>query len=411
MPTLATSTWLIGTFIVIVCAFILSIIYVNLTDPFYKSYRKRRQKKDRTILFKGLSTNQIEKMASERRERILEFLDNPNYGFTGGIFIENPPGLSGENNYQYREDRQFAGHRAVLYNQIKNDELLLAERVVDTLLYFFTQFFGPTVKSFSNFPSVKVEHRRALPFPWTVIIETNQRQFWEDTLKPLEEWLAIRIEFADVVAVYQFGRCQFPDGAEGIVGGFVVANNDGWPMTCSHVVSSKCQSLALGTAFPVNEYDPDAVLLRNRMPCFPEAARKTRPLDFAIQNDITDFIRRGRLVKKLPPGRSRPKGKIMCQARGFPVGGVLYRFPHLQIEPALISIFGVFIWPLFNRRFSTPGQSGTWVAEETSNRFVGMIVVGNEYHNFAYIIESEPLIHYLRDNLRTSDIQLETFIK
>jgi hypothetical protein len=69
----------------------------------------------------------------------------------------------------------------------------------------------------------------------------------------------------------------------------------------------------------------------------------------------------------------------------------LFRFPHLEALP-WNSKFARML-RIFDRPFSKPGDSGSWVFDVSSNRWLGMVVGGDDYHT-TFIAEASPLIDY-----------------
>src|SRR5260370_7397847 len=135
--------------------------------------------------------------------------------------------------------------------------------------------------------------RREL-FPWRVVISTTDPGQVGTELSRFRDWLGIGVDVDDPVAPYPLGRCTAGyDGLDGLAGG-MVRTPEPFLVTCQHVVSTACQSLAkapsgrghvsprgqsapIPPAAPRVTSVPAPVLLRPRPPRFP-APHDPRPL-------------------------------------------------------------------------------------------------------------------------------------
>jgi hypothetical protein len=50
--------------------------------------------------------------------------------------------------------------------------------------------------------------------------------------------------------------------------------------------------------------------------------------------------------------------------------------------------------PLWNRHFSKPGDSGSWVFDPVSNGWLGMVIGGDAFFMSTFVAKSQPLVDY-----------------
>jgi len=103
---------------------------------------------------------------------------------------------------------------------------------------------------------------------------------------------------------------------------------------------------------------------------------------------------------------TRKKGIVSSRVVGFPIDKIYYRFPHLQVVPLQIPIFGPFK-SVFQRAFSVEGHSGSWVFEEQTGSWLGMIVAGDEDRKLSFVAEAQPLLNYFALCLNMSPTNLQ----
>ncbi len=342
--------------------------------------------------------------ADDRRNRLQTFLAE--FADTPGVpieFIEVPPGLEIRRREFARDEGSPFWRAARLHLQPENNESLLLERVTDVLVYL--ERIGDITPE--DFPiSIRLERRgnaRApRHFQRRVIAETTKPRRLRSLFKQpsIREWLGIGVEFvrpiglrttkqrsdSDVAppeeAVSPQGRCTIgSDGLEGTVGGLIRDNMNGvFGVTCRHVLSSNCGSLYWrgdNIKPRKNEFtqeSPDAAFINLGSPCFAGPGVPTLRVLAATQSDIELSMAREIEVRKTP-NPDQAAGIVVCaQASGFKLGHHFYRGPHFQITPAFRRKFWLTL-PL-SRRFSRPGDSGAWVVDPESRRWLGMIVGG-----------------------------------
>jgi hypothetical protein len=106
----------------------------------------------------------------------------------------------------------------------------------------------------------------------------------------------------------------------------------------------------------------------------------------------------------LNPGSKTCPGFIHNQVHLLPpsVNGRAIRFPHLEIKPDVTRyLFGIIKKPFFNRYFSRPGDSGSWVIENGTGVWLGMVVSSDGYDG-TYVVEAAPLLDYFEQQIAGS---------
>ena len=75
--------------------------------------------------------------------------------------------------------------------------------------------------------------------------------------------------------------------------------------------------------------------------------------------------------------------------------GKAYRFPHITVRRNQKKyLFGLIKIPL-NSHFSKGGDSGSWVIDNNTNIWYGM-VIGSDDLSVTYLANSEPLIEFFK---------------
>jgi hypothetical protein len=284
--------------------------------------------------------------------------------------------------------------------QLELDELLLIDRVVDAILLLKRH----EKDLFANeVPLIRLERlRKSLVrrgyFPWKVVVETDQPTIYKRFLFGIHDWLGIGIDTAPKRKITQFGFCQITGGREGTIGG-MVTGSDLYAVTCAHVISPNCGSVRFRSQLDEDTDQPDAALLEAANPCFPAPFGTRVVLPVATESLIEACIKARTLVEKLQNTRTGAPGYVRTRVSTIPFQGVLFRFPHLEIKPYRMRQWGL-RFPLFRRSFSVNGDSGAWVIERDTESWLGMVVGGADDHS-SWLIEADPLLRYLEDNLAT----------
>lgn len=196
-------------------ALFISIYFLNHYDPYYVRLRKIVFREDRKTLFKDNAVESAHEMANQRRESIRSLLiENSNQRFLPFEFLELPPQFEPLPSRSFEGNEPDAIAQMIRLNwQLDHDELLLAERVVDAVFYLVRREQVSSSRlafTYKRFPIIKLEPVNQIPtmmFPWRVVIETNQQEFFQGALVKLRDWFSIGIEFAPESTVQFEGRC------------------------------------------------------------------------------------------------------------------------------------------------------------------------------------------------------------
>ena len=405
-------------FVTIVLAVLLGQILFQFVRPWIARWMVRKKAIDQFRLFSLPSplTATSVRRAQDRRgalDNIARNSDNPLSRFLMGYeFLEAPPEFERARANEFPLNSPDAIGQAVrLQWQLESDEFLLADRVVDAVVSlrrnskpsFTGESFIFDTES-EGYPSIKLLPEPELIespfFPWFVQIETKFPQWYVSQLRPIADWLGIGVRFAPPSRVVLQGKCKVGSGMKGVVGGGLRGAIGDFGMTCAHVLSPECQSV-VSTCSPANLGNcPDAALIRAGTPCFktPDAGQLCTA---ATAAEVRDTRLKKQLVTK---GRSsRKTGYITCPVMEVESGGTTFRFPHLQIAPLTVPLLGRFS-AIFERAFSYEGDSGTWVFNQQTGRWLGMIVAGDEDQRLSYAAEATPLLDYFRITLGSTNL-------
>jgi hypothetical protein len=286
--------------------------------------------------------------------------------------------------------------------QHERPELLLLERVVDTAIGVVDRIVATGSRAPKGRPeilgAVSLEHRRDAKrkndiFPWTVIVETDHPEIFRPEFERLRSWLPIEILFDRPGKIVRYGQCQSLGGRLGEVGGLLDVQSERFPMTCAHVLSDSCRSLVVASDAE-GEQQPDAALIQLGQPCFDFSAQSAFSKTPATQEDFRECKREKRTVRYANTRRKDVRGFLQATVSEFPVEGILYRFPHQTVVPKTRLIFGHWPWPPGSGLFSEPGDSGSWVLIEKSQRWVGMLVAGDAFTRTSYVAEGKELLEF-----------------
>jgi hypothetical protein len=347
--------------------------------------------------------------ANERRAEVERALaEVGDLGFLRREFLEIPPQIQGIETRSLADTRSEAfGQMVRLKWQLAADELLLLERVVDAIIAIKRSKTPDSIDHSNEGLLVKVEFlgksiRERDLFPWKITIETDKPWFYEETLRPLKDWLGIRVDLAPAHEIKLFGQCQIPPAMEGVVGGIVAGQRE-YGVTCSHVISPNCGSLELKGDPSAGGEQPDAALIHSVTSCFDiEKKRRNKRAVRVAPNALIESCMINRTkVTTLNPG-SHSNGFILARVGCFAVSGVLYRFPHMQILSKRL-ILGFITVPFLYKYFSKPGDSGSWAGETDTESWIGMVVGGSVNPPLSYIAEAAPLLEYFELCLRNQN--------
>ena len=299
-------------------------------------------------------------------------------------FLEVPPGLLGVERHRFdREDPARFWHASRLSFELEDDAYLLLERVTDAIV----SFARTGALGYSTLPTaIQLERsaRSKQKFPWRVVITALDRENLYALLSNPEtsRWCGIDIEIRRPnQRTRKQGRCrQGTDGLEGVIGGVFEDARSGerYGVTCAHVLSSTCPMSFWSGGKPAiapKEYmaeRPDAAFIRGiTTTCFGVPPTHEQEVVVATLKDVETHLQNETSLRKTPS--SDGTLGVVQQGLGslFKLDDVTYRGPHFVIAPKFYRQFGL-VFPL-SRRFSSPGDSGSWVTTE-DGKWLGMIV-------------------------------------
>ena len=324
-------------------------------------------------------------IANYRREQIERFLQE--FGgekFLPYEFLERPE------YYSEFAPRRFEGdiavsawHAARLRDELTDARYLLAGRVIDLVTYFFRKNYlsEEDMPSSIRIEPIKLGYRSREMYPWRIVIESSVPDLMYNLLEPLKGWIGVGVDFAKPIATTAYRVCAEGNCAsEGVVGGALKFeyDEDSLFVTCRHVLCEKCPyEYKPPTKYWYSDFtdmEPDVALLRVGGPYSLKSYSRVRCMN---ATDI-QWARKEDVKFKKSIDKSRCRAKIdIAEIRMFHMGGQDYIGPHVLLTPHVVKRFWVY-WPLFPRRFSRRGESGTWVVEDESNDWLGMVIGGWE---------------------------------
>lgn len=295
------------------------------------------------------------------------------------------------------------GQLARLKWQMNSLPCLLLERLTDLVL---ADTYDQGDKSSSSPFAVKLQplpigvHRNL--FPWRAVICSHDERRIAEQVRKYADWLGIGVDLEEPATVRFTGRCTADYGGfAGLVGG-LLEGDDLYALTCHHVVTANCGSLAplptLGQVPPtISTSVPDAVLLRSGTPCFHVPSQDARPYALAT-NPLIEHI----MLKRLPVSQNHPEasvriaGVVKATVSTTTVGDKVVRGPLVEIIPDRKSyLFGLLKLPLGAKHFSSPGDSGGWVIDTGTRSWLGVVTAGDD-RGSTYATNASFLLEYFR---------------
>lgn len=280
--------------------------------------------------------------------------------------------------------------------QLQSTGLLLLERAADLLEATIRRAnnLAPGSVTISLEPLGPHLIKRDRP-PWRVVICAPPDLQLRDDFESSAKFLGIGVYLRNESTVRAFSRCTVGNGGlDGVVGGVLRSEKQDrdYLCTCVHVISDGCGSLEHTKTAP-STAAPDAVLLHPTH-CFShpgDRAERVFPVDTADTTRLQ--LKRTPLVLHHPE-RRRSRGWLK-----YPVAAVigptgqLVRFPHYSVQPFRYRI-GPLRWPPSRTHFARPGDSGSWVLEESTKLWLGMIVGGHDDHSDTLVADGQALLDY-----------------
>jgi hypothetical protein len=280
-------------------------------------------------------------------------------------------------------------HAARLAAELRDDRFSLAQRVIDGVRVLKLR----ELLSTDELPTLMYFERRAAnayEYPWQLSIEVPHLH--ESLGLLLDEWFAVPIEFfvARPPRPLHAGQCMYRESANqrrGRLGGLLAIDGDLWGATCRHVIADQCH--CRHPSFDASSVDLALIRPDGCFSCRPPPRRE---LGLAGPGEIEEFARAELPVRKSYGSMSRP-GCIVGPIPYIRVEDRFYRGSFLMIRPSFVRWLGV-TWPIFERQFSIPGDSGGWVVDQAGRWWIGMVIAGDEPPNrYSYLLAA----HFLHE--------------
>ncbi len=361
-----------------------------------------------------------QEIANKRAEAIRNIINNQ-YAIRKE-FLEIPPDYKEflDNSFEMSK-LAYASQKARLKWQLKEDYLLLAERVNDALITINRKYSSNKETNEECLVKiVKIEEEsndEINILPWKVIIETTNPSYYRDKLIEIENktspsWFGIRVDLVKSTGKTKFlGKCKLSGRKEGLLGG-VFASNDNqqqYGVTCAHVISQKCASAINPTNTPQDTPIDIALLgvqgypcLNNEYKCF-NYSNHLSQCDVASENEIKSFMHNHSIYKQHPKA-NQVEGVIRHYLTSTRVNGKDYRFPCVEVVTRVRNytnyippVIANLLQRLLTRDFAVEGDSGCWVFESSSQLWIGMIFGGYvNYSPATYVALAEPIMEYVK---------------
>jgi hypothetical protein len=246
--------------------------------------------------------------------------------------------------------------------------------------------------------------RRGRRFDWIAVVGTDHRELFRAQLLRLQDWLGIGVDFAGPLDVQLQRSCQQTPDNLGTVAGCLrsLSGRADYALTCAHVIPS-CEKRRFATLKPGSEV-PDAALLKPHTGCLTPQVSGS-PLRAATVEEIKTLHSDDKLMRRVGGHSWSYQGWVSDRVASYPVEKLVYEFPACIVKLKR-NWYGPVLWPLFRRRFTKKGDSGSWVVvppgilgpEEV---LLGMVHAGGVHGS--YVILAQPLIDYFERLLRTEN--------
>lgn len=328
--------------------------------------------------------------ADRRRLAIRSFLDQYKSELFAPRFRDTSPTSQAQD--RLLEGAAAAAQAARLRWQRGSDLRLLLDQVCDALQEIRFSSEASMTVSLQPLPARDRIFTDALP--WRVVIEGSDPNvcglLLETGFRP-----SIAVDFIETHRRFvPFNYCrQGSGGLAGVVGGLMTTRMEPrrlWAATCRHVISDGCCSQAYPAGKWIDPGCPDAVLLSVGMNCFEQ------PAPVSVAASISDFDAMRLQLEQVPLTRQHPKIRFRRGYIRYPVGAIccegrFIQFPHFSVRR--------YQWTVGPLRvpfgpFAAPGDSGSWVFEEGTRLWVGMIVGGYDGGRDVAAADGRALLDY-----------------
>jgi hypothetical protein len=250
-------------------------------------------------------------------------------------------------------------------------------------------------------------------FPYRIVVQSNcldLRSYLLD--QGLTPWIGLGIDFIRVAPPirrnFEF-QCR-TTAKKGVVGGYLQMDGVDFitGVTCAHVVGAACSVVSGNPNHPYDTppggfpwmpvlHEPDATLLNGPCNCVygrrfrithsAELSRLTVPYSnvMAAQHHLGASF--------LAPTRRHNHGYVDSPEWAYRADDAWYRCPSMSVKPSL-SLLDKLLHP-FDRGFSQPGDSGSWIANENApNEWLGMVAADIPEYRTSYVIDPQYLLYF-----------------
>ena len=268
--------------------------------------------------------------ARERRKWLLEILAEEQDGLPKWVVEETAPSMTQPERFTIADyPAECFGQIARIRVAVEKRRILLLERATDAVLPILrlsegrNEAYPELVKIMPLYWNARA---RGL-FPWRIVVSSYQLDRIKEGLAPTAEWLGIGVDIDKPRRLTHFGRCRVgDDGMDGLVGG-VVRFRETYGITCHHVISSACKSLAKLQHISQNPASipfssvPDAVLLNYQNSCFEAPIENAEVVNVATTSLLERCMRARVPVRQThPESQGALAGVIKAIVSTSPIG-------------------------------------------------------------------------------------------
>jgi hypothetical protein len=353
------------------------------------------------------SQRRAEEAITERRE----FIGRRSREYLGSRqpveILEIPPPLS--RSIELRNLSEEAADATLVRLVYQRDgQALLFDRVVDAIVCF-ARARQPSLVSGTEIllRSLHWWERLQGEYGWVALIRTDHPDEIAQFLTSIRDWLGIGVRVARPAGWAHQKRCMY-SGDLGTVAGRLMTRDfqTSYYLTCAHVVPKSCVQVRLTRETAKQTGEPDAALLRDHE-CVQQRTSFAR-VRFVTRRVLTDIGAQRMPVERVGGHSRKVTGYVKNdQATYWTKDGDHERFPACIVQTKRTRyVWGLLPLPLSRHRFSSPGDSGSWVLARRNGDarqvWLGMVAAGGEgdVKMESYVVKSAPLLLYLRRRLR-----------
>lgn len=290
----------------------------------------------------------------------------------------------------------------------RNDQALLFGRVVNSLVCF-ARMRGLSIVAGTEILLRPLHWWERLQgeYRWVALIRTPHSDEIGQFVTSIRDWLGIGVRVTRPAGWASQRQCLH-SGDIGTVAGQLKTRdpNIDYYLTCAHVVPESCVYSKLNRKTASKMDEPDAALLSDHG-CVQGSATFAR-VKFATQRFLEHLGAQKKSVYRVGGYSPKVSGYLKSElATYWTEDGNHERFPSCVIQTKRTRYFwGRLPIPLIKSRFSTPGDSGSWVLARREDYarpiWIGMVAAGGEGDGKmeSYVVKASELLWYLRLRLR-----------